>query len=252
MIEFRKKLKNFGSLEALVLSSLAYVVIMLIWTASTRSAVVQKANDIKANHKLVVEFINNQINKCSSNEKGTTSWGDNCNSAWISSKIVEHILNNIKLNNLAKVLPIIGSDVTNSHPAILGLCEVENKQVLIDLVSTEKMKDLNYGIIHFDSKDWRGIDVALLFDTTKFIPRKAKAYPLEVEYKGKPSFSRDVLVVFGFLEKEPINFIVNHWPSRGGGQPSIAQRFKAGELNRRIIDSILSINPKSKIQIPKS
>ena len=154
---------------------------------------------------------------------------------------------NIKLNNLAKVLPIIGSDVTNSHPAILGLCEVENKQVLIDLVSTEKMKDLNYGIIHFDSKDWRGIDVALLFDTTKFIPRKAKAYPLEVEYKGKPSFSRDVLVVFGFLEKEPINFIVNHWPSRGGGQPSIAQRFKAGELNRRIIDSILSINPKSKI-----
>ena len=45
------------------------------------------------------------------------------------------------------------------------------------------MKDLNYGIIHFDSKDWRGIDVALLFDTTKFIPRKAKAYPLEVEYE---------------------------------------------------------------------
>ncbi len=99
MIEFRKKLKNFGSLEALVLSSLAYVVLMLIWTASTRSAVVQKANDIKANHKVVVEFINNQVNKCSSNEKGTTSWGDNCNSAWISSKIVEHILNNIKLNN---------------------------------------------------------------------------------------------------------------------------------------------------------
>ena len=58
---------------------------------------------------------------------------------------------NIKLNNLAKVLPIIGSDVTNSHPAILGLCEVENKQVLIDLVSTEN-EDLNYGIIHFDSK----------------------------------------------------------------------------------------------------
>ena len=99
MIEFKRKLKNFGPLEALVLSSLAYVVIMLIWTASTRSAVVQKANDIKANHKVVVEFINNQVNECSSNEKGATSWGDNCNSVWISSKIVEHILKNIKLNN---------------------------------------------------------------------------------------------------------------------------------------------------------
>tara|TARA_B100002051_G_scaffold546_1_gene504 strand:+ start:251 stop:1309 length:1059 start_codon:yes stop_codon:yes gene_type:complete len=153
----------------------------------------------------------------------------------------------IKLNNLAKVLPQIGSEFTNQHPAILGLCEVENRQVLIDLISTEKMKDLNYGIIHFDSKDWRGIDVALLFDTTKFIPRSAKTYPLKVDYKGSPSFSRDVLVVFGFLNKEPINFIVNHWPSRGGGQPSIAQRYKAGELNRKIIDSIMDINPMSKI-----
>ena len=99
MIDVKRKLKNFGPLEVLVLSSLAYVAIMLIWTASTRSAVVQKANDIKANHKVVVEFINNQVNECSSNVEGTTSWGDNCNSVWISSKIVEHILKNIKLNN---------------------------------------------------------------------------------------------------------------------------------------------------------
>ena len=70
---------------------------------------------------------------------------------------------------------------------------------------------------------------------------------MKVEYKGNPSFSRDVLVVFGFLNKEPINFIVNHWPSRGGGQPSIAQRYKAGELNRKIIDSIMDINPMSKV-----
>ena len=99
MINFKRKLKNFGPLEVLVLSSIAYVVIMLVWTASTRSAVVQKANDIKDNHKLVVEFINNQVNECSLNEEGTTLWGDNCNSVWISSKIVNHILNNIKLNN---------------------------------------------------------------------------------------------------------------------------------------------------------
>ena len=154
---------------------------------------------------------------------------------------------NIKLNNLSELIPKIGFDVTNSHPAIVGLCEVENKQVLIDLISTGKMKDLNYGIIHYDSQDWRGIDVALLFDSNKFIPRKAKTYPLKVEYKGNPSFSRDILVVFGFLDKEPINFIVNHWPSRGGGKPSVGQRFKAGEINRKIIDSILNVNPKSRI-----
>jgi len=99
MIDIKRKLKNFGPLEFLVFSSLAYVVIMLIWTASTRSSVLQKANDIKFNHKTIVEFINNEVNKCSSNENGLTSWGENCNSTWNSSNIVKYILNNFKLNN---------------------------------------------------------------------------------------------------------------------------------------------------------
>ena len=62
MIDIKRKLKNFGPLEFLVFSSLAYVVVMLIWTASTRSSVLQKANDIKFNHKTIVEFINNEVN----------------------------------------------------------------------------------------------------------------------------------------------------------------------------------------------
>ena len=103
MIDLSRKFKNFGPLELLVISSLAYVIIMLIWTASTRSAVVQKANDIKFNHKTVVEFINNEVNKCSSNENGKTSWGENCNSSWTSSNIVRYILDNFKLNNPYKI-----------------------------------------------------------------------------------------------------------------------------------------------------
>ena len=53
MIDINRKLKNFGPLEVLVLSSITYVVVMLLWTASTRSEVLQKANDIKSNHKSV-------------------------------------------------------------------------------------------------------------------------------------------------------------------------------------------------------
>ena len=99
MIYIKRKLKNFGPLEFLVLSSLSYVVIMLIWTASTRSSVLQKANDIKTNHKTIVEFINNEVNACSADENGLTSWGENCNSSWNSSVIVKYILDNFKLNN---------------------------------------------------------------------------------------------------------------------------------------------------------
>ena len=99
MIDFSRKIKNFGPLEALVIASITYVVVMLLWTASTRSEVLQKANDIKSNHKSVIDFINNEVNSCSSNEKGLTSWGEKCNSVWTSSKIVNYILTNVDLKN---------------------------------------------------------------------------------------------------------------------------------------------------------
>ena len=99
MINVTRKFKNFGPLEILVLSSITYVVVMLIWTASTRSAVLQKANDIKYNHKSVINFINDQVNICSSNEKALTSWGEKCNAVWTSDKIVSYVLSNIELKN---------------------------------------------------------------------------------------------------------------------------------------------------------
>ena len=99
MINVTRKFKNFGPLEILVLSSITYVVIMLIWTASTRTEVLQKANDIKYNHKSVINFINDQINICSSNEKALTSWGEKCNAVWTSDKIVSYVLSNIELKN---------------------------------------------------------------------------------------------------------------------------------------------------------
>ena len=103
MNNLSRKLKNFGPLEFLVISSLTYVIIMLIWTATTRSAVVQKANDIKFNHKTVVEFINNEVNECSSDVNRKTSWGESCKSSWTSSNIVKYILDNFELNNPYKI-----------------------------------------------------------------------------------------------------------------------------------------------------
>ena len=99
MIDIKRKLKNFGPLEFLVFGSLFYVVTMLIWTASTRASVQQKANDIKSNHKMIIEFVNDEINKCSFGTDGITSWGENCNSSWNSSKMVKYILDNFELNN---------------------------------------------------------------------------------------------------------------------------------------------------------
>ena len=99
MINLRKKFKNFGLLEVLVFASVFYVITMLIWTATTRSGVLERANNIKSNHKNVVEFLNDQIDKCSQDFQKQTSWGEDCNSTWTSSIIVNHILKNIELKN---------------------------------------------------------------------------------------------------------------------------------------------------------
>ena len=99
MINLKRRFKDFGPLEALVLSSMTYVIVMLLWTASTRSEVLQKASDIKLNHKLVIDFINDEVNNCSSNTEGLTSWGEKCNSSWTSNKIVNYVISNIDLKN---------------------------------------------------------------------------------------------------------------------------------------------------------
>lgn len=99
MIFIKRKLKNFGALELLVISSIIYVTSMLLWTASTRSAVLEKSNLIKENHKNVVDFMNDQINKCSSDENSLTAWGEKCLANWSSDQIVVYLINNVNLKN---------------------------------------------------------------------------------------------------------------------------------------------------------
>ena len=92
--------KNIGLLELLVVFSLIFVVGMLIWTASTRPAVEAKANIVKDNHNKVVDFINNEVNKCgNADESKITVWGDPCNGEWIADKVVTYINNNLEIKN---------------------------------------------------------------------------------------------------------------------------------------------------------
>ena len=93
-------IKKFGLLEFLVITSLIFVVGMLIWTASTRPAVEAKANLVKENHKKVVDFINNEVNECgNADESKVTIWGDPCNGEWIAEKVVSYINNNMNIEN---------------------------------------------------------------------------------------------------------------------------------------------------------
>lgn len=75
-----------------------------------------------------------------------------------------------KVKNMARVIADIGLEVTNNSPAILGICEVENREVIEDVINDSLLRDKNYGIVHYHSPDIRGIDVALLYQKSCLNP----------------------------------------------------------------------------------
>ncbi|AEM70153.1 Endonuclease/exonuclease/phosphatase [Allomuricauda ruestringensis DSM 13258] len=154
-----------------------------------------------------------------------------------------------KVENLSNVISKIGAETSKTSPDIVGLCEVENRDVLEDLVQHPNLREKNYGIIHFDSPDARGIDVALLYKKASFIPSSFKSHRLLLfDEMSERKYTRDQLVVGGTMDRENIYFIVNHWPSRrGGAAKSSPLRVRAALLNKRIIDSIQELDLDAKI-----
>lgn len=152
-----------------------------------------------------------------------------------------------KLDKLGEVILKIGSEKTNTSPVILGVAEVENKKVLKDLVKTKKLKKKQYEIIHFDSPDKRGIDVALLYQQRYFKPINFETFNPNIYVKNRKINTRDILLVSGYLDNELIHIIVNHWPSRRGGEAkSRPLREKAAYKVLQILEKIklTDTNPK--------
>lgn len=195
-------------------------------------------------------------------------WLPNGTQNWTSEKYHK------KLHNLAVVLSQIGtSDQQKEAPVLIGGAEIENRRVLEDLVKEPELIGKDYGIVHFDSPDKRGIDVGLLYQKKHFKPTSYKNIPLliyknqlnesakrkhesddisddksEIDKNLDRVYTRDILLVTGLLDGEEINVMVNHWPSRSGGEKKSSPfREAAGRLNRKIMDSIYKINPNAKI-----
>lgn len=150
-----------------------------------------------------------------------------------------------KLDRMAEVIDQVGRDYGVDGPSFFGVSEIENKGVLEDLVAHPTLAPHEYQILHFNSPDKRGIDVAALYKKDRFTPINVKAYPLMIYGRdGDRKFTRDILLVQGLLNGEMIYVTVNHWPSRRGGQKvSGPYRVAAGEKNRMIYDSLRQINP---------
>ena len=151
-----------------------------------------------------------------------------------------------KLNNLVRVITEINP---KELPEIVGLVEVENRTVLEDLIRTGVLKNQKYGIIHEESPDYRGIDVALIYRQDAF--QEVSHETLPVVFPDDPEFkTRDILHVTGKIKKKTVHVFVNHWPSRiGGDEKTEPKRVLAASVLKSKIDQILAEDPSARIII---
>lgn len=159
-----------------------------------------------------------------------------------------------KVKNLATVISKIGTDENPSNadgPAILGVAEIENDTVLNDLIHHPLLAKKNYQFVHYDSKDARGVDVALIYNPKYFTVENSSKLFVKLPGGSKDAYyTRDVLWVQGKLNDETIHVYVNHWPSRlGGEERSAPARAAAAMVSKRHMDSIISKNGEQKVII---
>jgi len=153
-----------------------------------------------------------------------------------------------KLQHMSYAISQIGLDYSPVGVAMIGVSEIENQGVLDDLIKQPDLAKRSYQYVHYDSPDRRGIDVALIYNPKLFIVSNSKSYRLHTA--DTAFLTRDQLMVSGYLQGEKVHVIVNHWPSRTGGEMESRQkRNAAAALTRSIADSLFRVDPKAKIII---
>ncbi|MFB6306443.1 MAG: endonuclease [Flavobacteriales bacterium] len=143
---------------------------------------------------------------------------------------------NKKLKHIGKVLRTIGGD---GFPSLVGLCEVENEKVVRDLIKRNCDSANNYKIVHKQSPDGRGIDVALIYKKNSF-KLLSKAFH-KVDLPGDVRPTRDILYAeLGYATKvDTLHVFVNHWPSRyGGKEKTEPKRVAAAKTLKEKVDSL--------------
>ncbi len=139
-----------------------------------------------------------------------------------------------KMNNIGKVIKEMG------QPALMGLCEVENKTVLADLVKHKTIKSAGYAYAHEESPDNRGIDVALLYRKKDFTLESQEVIRINFPRSIVTNYTtRDILYVKGiFRNSERVHVFINHWPSRRDGQAASEPKrtYVAQQLRNKLDD----------------
>jgi len=150
----------------------------------------------------------------------------------------------VKRNAIAKTIIGAGEE---EPPVIVGFAEVEKRYVLTNLIEETPLAQIGYSVIHKDSPDRRGIDVALIYRQKLFSPLETEF--IRVVLPDTTASTRDILYAKGILDgRDTLHIFVNHWPSKFGGAGfSESGRRAASDALKQKCDSILQINDRANI-----
>lgn len=153
-----------------------------------------------------------------------------------------------KLHNIATVLEKIGTELTPDGAAVIGLVEIENGTVLTDLVAQPEIKQRNYQYCWFPTPDERGISTAMLYNPRYFNKISAEPLLVPLEKLGQKRPTRSILHVYGVLAGDTVHILVNHWPSKSGGEAvSAPGRMLAASVAKHFTDSLMAIRPDTRV-----
>lgn len=141
-----------------------------------------------------------------------------------------------KLQGISKTLAMM------EMPDVVGLAEVENKYVLRELCQGTALARVPYRYVHYDSPDRRGIDVAFLYRPDRFSVTASR--PVTVSDSAEGFFTRDLLVVEGVTPAgDSVVLLLNHWPSKRGGDEADARRMEIARTVRALMLELHAQHP---------
>ncbi len=152
-----------------------------------------------------------------------------------------------KIANIGSVIAGV-ADESGAYPSVIVLCEVENREVLEDLVAHPSLEKSHYSIVHSNSRDERGVDVAILYSEEFLFRGSQSVVPQaggDMEFRG-----RDIVTMWGAISNEELFIVAAHLPSRLGGQAETEPLRRAISLEiASIVDSVALLRPSTKFII---
>ena len=197
----------------------------------------QKAH-AQVHHRVAFWNVENLFDTWDDSTRNDDAFTPTGNNRWTSTRYKR------KLANITKTIVAMGvkEGGTLITPLIIGLAEVENDKVLRDLCQGTPLRRYGYEAVHYDSPDQRGIDVALLYRKSLYVPFHTQA--INVSDSAENFLTRDLLLVEGVTSSgDTLIAMVCHFPSKLGGSTADKRRMTVAHRLRKVMDSVIASHP---------